>query len=172
MTKVRIQEIKDPKTYTKKGSSSMLYENTLSNAVHWQKKNALYIQIFPISPQRWFPKKDSVVKATLFFFFALVWYIENQSLLKQLVNGRDAIGGAVRGEIEMSMWLSCLVWTATESVENVTADLTALQRVRQEHSTSIKNQPNKKPKNKLQLRQLVNKEKHFTDSKFKGSKRL
>lgn len=44
-----------------------------------KKKNALYIQIFPIS-QQWFPKEDSVVKATHFFFFALVWYVENQNL--------------------------------------------------------------------------------------------
>lgn len=64
------------------------------------------------------------------------------------------------------------MWTARELVGNVTADLTALQKVCQEHSTGIKNNKKPKTKLKLQLRQLVNKEKHFTDSKFKGSKRL
>lgn len=64
--------------------------------------------------------------------------------------------------------------TARELVGNVTADLTTVQRVDQEHSTGIKKTKNLKTKvkNKLQLCQLVNKEKHFTDSKFKGSKRL
>ena len=64
--------------------------------------------------------------------------------------------------------------TARELVGNVTADLTTAQRVDQEHSTGIKKTKNLKTKvkNKLQLCQLVNKEKHFTDSKFKGSKRL
>lgn len=71
------------------------------------------------------------------------------------------------------------MWTAWELEGDVTADLTTLQRVRQEHSTGIKKQNKKntqktknETQNKLQLRQLVNKEKHFTDSKFKGSKRL
>lgn len=35
-----------------------------------------------------------------------------------------------------------------------------------------KKQNKTKNENKLQRRELVNKEKHFTDSKFKGSKRL
>lgn len=63
------------------------------------------------------------------------------------------------------------MWTARKLVGNVTADLTTLQRVHQEHSTGIK----KKKKKKQNLKQnlpLVNKEKHFTDLKFKGSKRL
>lgn len=70
------------------------------------------------------------------------------------------------------------MWTARELEGDVTADLTTPQRVRREHSTGIKTKQKNtqktknKTQNKLQLRQLVNKEKHFTDSKFKGSKRL
>lgn len=72
------------------------------------------------------------------------------------------------------------MWTARELEGDVTADLTTPQRVRREHSTGIKKKTKQKntqktknkTQNKLQLRQLVNKEKHFTDSKFKGSKRL
>lgn len=42
-----------------------------------------------------------------------------------------------------SEYVTCLVWTARELVGNVvTADLTAQQRVRQEHSTSIKKKHN------------------------------
>lgn len=87
-----------------------------------------------------------------------------------------------RDQNEMNV-IQLLTWTARELVGNVTADLTTLQRVCQEHSTGIKKQQQQtnrkttqktknKTQNKLQLCQLVNKEKHFTDSKFKGSKRL
>lgn len=87
-----------------------------------------------------------------------------------MVNGRNGIGpGAgegVDGEDQHEEVTLLLMWTAKEVTRNVTADRTTLERVCQGHSTGIKN------KDKLQLCQLVNKEKHFTDSMFKGSKRL
>lgn len=53
-------------------------------------------------------------------------------------------------------------------VGNVTADLTTTKGP----SGTQYRYPKHKNKSKLQLHQLVNKEKHFTDSKFEGSKRL
>lgn len=63
-----------------------------------------------------------------------------------------------RDQNEMNV-IQLLTWTARELVGNVTADLTTLQRVCQEHSTGIKKQqhqtnkqtekPPKKPKTKL-----------------------
>lgn len=94
MTKMRIWEVKDHKTYTKKGCSSIPYEKPLIKRqwVHGR-KNALYIHniIFPSHNSKGFQRKDSVVKATHFFFFisSIRWKSEP---LKHLVNGRNGIG--------------------------------------------------------------------------------
>jgi hypothetical protein len=69
---------------------------------------------------------------------------------------------------------SLLTHTARELVGNVTADLTTAQRVDQEHSTGIKKNQKSENKSKKQTATLptCKQEKHFTDSKFKGSKRF
>lgn len=53
-----------------------------------------------------------------------------------------------RDQNEMNV-IQLLMWTARELVGNVTADLTTLQRVRQEHSTSIKKTTTNKQTEKL-----------------------
>ena len=76
------------------------------------------------------------------------------------------VGWRRDGRDQTSVRLS--VWRGRQGVVgNATAGLTALEG-------SVKNtvQVSAKQNEKLQLRQLVNKEKHFTDLKFKGSKRL
>lgn len=59
-----------------------------------------------------------------------------------------------------------LLWTAREGMKKVTADMT--------NSTKglLGTQYRNSKQRQTQFCQRVNKEKHFTDSKFKGSKRL
>lgn len=76
--------------------------------------------------------------------------------------------GGVEARRERSHERETELWRGRQgAVGNATAGLTALEG-------SVKNtvQVSAKQNEKLQLRQLVNKEKHFTDLKFKGSKRL
>lgn len=104
--------LKIPKL-TLKREALLYYMKTPYKRQFTDKKNALYIQIFPISQKQMVSKKDSVVKATHFFFFCISLIRWKSESLKHLVNGRNGIGpgwqgGGVMGEIKMKwMWFSC-----------------------------------------------------------------
>lgn len=93
MTKMRIKKIKIPKLRLKR-EAPLCYMKTLYKRQFTGKKKKKMLYTFRFSPSQWFPKEDSVVKATHFFFFFCISLICWKSEpLKHLVNGRDAVGG-------------------------------------------------------------------------------
>lgn len=155
------------------------------------KKKCFIHSDFPHLSKAMVSKKDSVVKATHFFFFFCISLIRWKSEpLKHLVNGRNGIGpgwrdGGVMGEIKMKWtWFSCWrgqqgswwemlqqTWPLYKGSVKNTVQVSKNNNNKQTNRKTTQKTKNK-TQNKLQLCQLVNKEKHFTDSKFKGSKRL